>query len=108
MERNPESLTKENFWNGMMEKYPQAMANFCQWVDEYKQRAGWENLFDHYYGFDSEGKSRIKYHDLPLAMQIGIWAQFMCEHHNQMDEARKNWIIGINEDLKQLNDGKLL
>lgn len=44
--KNPEPLTKENFWNGMMEKYPAAMQKFCKWIDEYKIREPWEQLFD--------------------------------------------------------------
>lgn len=70
-----ESLTKENFWNALTEKYPEQMKQFCDWVDEYKQRIDWDNLF-------RENDSNIaapKFHDLPIAMQFGIFCQFSIE-----------------------------
>lgn len=66
------SLTKENFWNEMMEKFPKATKSFCDWIDEYKKETDWNNLL----GGD------IKYHDLPYAMQQGVWISF-C--YDQMD-----------------------
>lgn len=78
----PLSLTKENFWNEMYEKYPDAMKTFCAWIDEYKERVKWDSLFynesDDFYEYAVKGR-RIKYHDLPIAMQIGIFLQFVSE-----------------------------
>lgn len=72
-----ESLTKENFWNEIMEKWPGEMNEFCYWINEYKKKVGWNVLFDIY---DTDPKHiGIKYHDLPIAMQIGIFYQFTME-----------------------------
>ena len=76
-----ENLTKENFWNDLMDKYPEEMKRFCAWIDEYKKRVDWERLFGN---FSPEVLSvkvaRTKYHDLPIAMQIGIFLQFTIEN----------------------------
>jgi len=76
-----QSLTKENFWNEMMDKYPHATKMFCDWIDEYKKAVGWDALFGAY-ETKPNGKvvySRIapKFHDLPNAMQLGIWIVFV-------------------------------
>lgn len=73
-----ESLTKENFWNDLMEKYPEEMKLFCAWIDEYKKKVDWNNLFA------STVNAKIpKYHDLPIAMQFGIFLQFAKESWNE-------------------------
>ena len=73
------SLTKENFWNALYEKYSE-VAVFCGWIDEYKRSVEWDNLFNngsmkHY------ARQSIKFHDLPIAMQWGIFCQFASEMH---------------------------
>lgn len=72
-----ENLSKENFWNDLEEKYPEAMKVFRDWLDTYKQKVHWDDLFGihqrkHYWG-------DIKYHHLPIAMQIGIFIEFARE-----------------------------
>jgi len=52
------------------------MKVFCQWIDEYKKRVGWSQLF---YSPHSPQNRDIKYHDLPIAMQVGIFWQFTLE-----------------------------
>jgi len=93
-----ESLTKENFWNDMDEKYPEAMKVFKRWLEEYKLNMQWAATGD-----------SIKYHDLPIEMQIGIWLGFAREKELlsygclQSDEYIE-WITGALHSLeKQLN-----
>ncbi len=69
------SLTKENFWNLLMEDCPDSVKAFCDWVDEYKKRVNWDSLFD---GGRTDGKD-IKFHDLPISLQIGVIVQFSIE-----------------------------
>lgn len=64
------TLTKENFFNRMMESYPVACKRFCDWIDEYKKEADWSILFLH-------RRRYIKYHDIPHAMQLGIFIAFI-------------------------------
>lgn len=81
-----ESLTKEKFWNGLEEKYPKGMEVFKNWIDEYKKKVNWEHLFN--YGFPcyaKQGWHNPKYHDLPIAMQIGIWIEFSFYIHDFMN-----------------------
>src|SRR5689334_103194 len=80
-------LTKNNFWNKMMEEFPNAMKLFCDWIDEYKKAVGWDDLFNDGFEYkDGQAYFKIKspkYHDLPYAMQQGIWISF-C--YDQLDK----------------------
>lgn len=70
-----DSLTKENFWNDLYEEYPSEMKHFCDWIDEYKKNNNWSELF-------AKGERTDitpKYHNLPIAMQIGIFIQYVAE-----------------------------
>jgi hypothetical protein len=69
-----ENLTKENFFNDIYEKYPSEVQQFCKWVDQYKKKNNWVGLF---------GTDEVKFHHLPLAMQIGIFIQFCAESGNR-------------------------
>ncbi|MEQ8685467.1 MAG: hypothetical protein RIE86_09245 [Imperialibacter sp.] len=78
-----ENLTKENFFDGMMIKYPDAMKIFCDWIDEYKKRVNWKRLFNSDSNWqDEKGKNAPapKFHDLPIAMQYGVWLHFLSDH----------------------------
>lgn len=87
-----ENLTKENFWDQLMEKYPEEMKRFCSWIDGYKERTDWKRLFNTgtdytgYIGIPGKPVTEFKkvreapkYHDLPIAMQFGIFLQFAKE-----------------------------
>lgn len=65
------NLNKENFFDKLYEDYPNAMQEFCNWIDEYKKENNWIELFG----------EKIKYHHLPIAMQIGIWCDFQFTFH---------------------------
>lgn len=62
------NLNKETFWNPLMERFPKAMDEFCQWVDEYKAANAWPLLFS---------GDQIKFHDIPFDMQVGIILWFI-------------------------------
>lgn len=70
-------MIDENFWNEMKQKYPVAMENFCVWIDKYKKDHWWEQLFNQ--GTINTGNTYYKapkYHELPNAMQFGIFIEF--------------------------------
>lgn len=76
-------LTKENFWNELMEHYPSEMDRFCKWIDEYKKRVEWEYLISsdpHIPAGPLNDRKALKYHQIPIAMQIGIFIQFRLEN----------------------------
>lgn len=77
-------LTKENFWNDLMAKYPSAVKKFCDWIDEYKKEVGWDSLFGNHLISKTEA---IKFHDLPYDMQNGILARFDLECFNGKGKA---------------------
>lgn len=94
------NLTKENFWNELYVKYPDKVQEFCDWIDEYKKRVHWDMLFFNNRKASPQSKCRsnpVKYHDLPLAMQLGIFIQFRAE----VMTLNNNWMI---DDLRQYKD----
>ena len=74
-------LTKENFWNEMEQLYPEGLRIFDAWLEEYKARIKWLHVFG------LERGKYIKYHDLPLAMQAGIFMEFTHDQKGLSDEA---------------------
>lgn len=75
-----ENINKENFFNGMMEKYPDATQRFCDWVDNYKKevkmnRWRFNNAEDELQG--------LKFHHLPYEMQKGVIHRFVKETADQ-------------------------
>ena len=88
-----EGLTKENFWNEMMEKYPEQMKSFCKYIDDYKESNDWQALFNDGYIYGCHPKTPTdpimkttkapKFHDLPLAMQMGIFNNWCGEYNLQ-------------------------
>ena len=95
-----DNLTKENFWDDLMLKYPNAMKIFCAWVDEYKKKVNWNRL--------------IKFHHLPIAFQLGVFIEFTRErdmilftpphHMANIPKAIQDW-FQFTEDSIILNQG---
>lgn len=87
-------LTKENFWNDLFQKYPTATKIFCQWIDRYKESVNWVLLF----GQDERTRDMTpKFHQIPIAMQMGILLQFALENgkfYSDLDIASCDGIDG--------------
>lgn len=75
-----QNLNKENFWNDLHTKYPEAVELFCKWIDKYKTEVGWDELFNQA-GLPNEDKP-VKFHNIPFEMQNGILARFDIECYN--------------------------
>ncbi len=80
-----ECLTKENFWNELTDAFPEPVKEFGAWIDGYKKRVKWNALFcdcSNYHpksGNSDRNTPSIKYHDLPIAFQFGIFLQYVFE-----------------------------
>jgi hypothetical protein len=72
-------MDKAGFWDALSEKYPEEFASFADWVDEYKRRNKWDRLFNERAMRPGMGHMIVKYHDLPNAMQLGIFIQYTIE-----------------------------
>lgn len=80
------NLTQE-FWSKLAEKYAGEISVFRNWIDEYKKRIGWEKLFHPQFNFVIVKASGLsapefiapKFHDLPDAMQAGLFMQYVLE-----------------------------
>ena len=105
------NLTKENFWNEMHQKYPEQMKRFCAWIDKYKARVNWNILFNHQlygkqYKHSKTSMKQIpapKYHDLPLAMQMGIFMEFCGEYKLDECKAEIESVFNIDRVLNEMN-----
>jgi len=96
------NLDKENFWNRLQELYPLGMKVFCDWVDEYKRKNNWNDLFGN--GKITQRKhywSDVKYHHIPLAFQIGMWIEFVGDTETDTDSPSETECY-----LKNINDWK--
>lgn len=83
-----QGLKKEDFFNEMNSKFPKAMEEFCKWVDRYKEAVGWSMLFNSESNYqNAEGKNAPapKYHNIPYAMQLGIWITNVTSFENSGD-----------------------
>lgn len=95
-------LTKE-FWDDMYRQFPEGMKIFNEWIDVYKQIVKWQHLFN-----VGLGVALIpKYHELPHAMQVGIWLQFESEiatrsnspfYYFKAAECIKSFIKNLHEE----------
>jgi hypothetical protein len=85
-----DKLTKENFWNELQEKYPVQYQKFSLWVDKYKVDNGWKGMFAPHINYGNVVRSENgevssmemlypKLHELPKAMQIGIFMEFASQ-----------------------------
>jgi len=103
------NLSNDNFWVMMQNHFPDAMNVFRKWIDEYKAKVGWDDLFP----------NGVKFHDLPFEMQNGILARFDIECFHGIrtgkgseiyEASRPEWVNGfakLFQDLQfQLNKEK--
>ena len=80
-------LSKEKFWNEIEQKYSAQFNHFAAWIDEYKKKVDWEKLFNGDIGYEDTRRNGFghtitvapKFHQLPDAMQIGIFIQYVIE-----------------------------
>lgn len=78
---------KENLFNALQKRFPEALAEFCQWIDDYKNEVGWHDLCQY----------STKFHDLPKEMQIGIIMRFSIEMAIKYDGEEKTFESDIQE-----------
>lgn len=73
-------FTKEMFWSPLEASNPEGLKKFYLWIDDYKRKNSWQQLFN--YGsphYSNQGWHNPKFHELPSAMQFGIFLQFVSE-----------------------------
>ena len=63
-----DNLNEENIWGKMREHYPNAMDDFGDWMDKYKERVKWKTMF-----------FKTKFHDIPAELQFGVMIQYFFE-----------------------------
>lgn len=59
----------KDFWDALFESYPRAVKEFYDFIDEYKVLNNWNEYF----------RERIKFHDIPIELQLGVWILFLNE-----------------------------
>lgn len=86
-----EKLTKQNFWIDIESQYPDAVKDFYQWLDKYKEAIDWNLLF---------GKT-VKFNDVPYEFQQGIWIEFVRQNLSDYFEQPEYEYSGdLEEDIR--------
>lgn len=86
VDRTP--LTKENFFNHLYEVYPRSVQKFCDFIDDYKEHVGWLSIIP-----------SAKFHDLPYAMQMGIWFEFVIQRGGCQYEITDVYSYDLRNDI---------
>ncbi len=73
------SLTRENFWDEVEVKQPKAFNDFADWIDAYKKKVEWDKIFQKTAKPDKSRMETLKFHDLPIAIQMGIIIEYFLE-----------------------------
>lgn len=97
-----ETLTKENFWDRMMQDYPNATKKFCQWIDEYKKAVNWDALFASNESTMQLHSSKYKFHEIPHAMQLGIWLEYINQRGGCQFEIEDFFEYDLAEDIEDM------
>ena len=71
------NLNKQNFWKEIEKTYPKAFKSFGLFIDAYKKEICWHQLFN-------QCEWGIKFHDVPVEMQLGIMLRFAMYHGLQL------------------------
>lgn len=89
-----ENFNKNNLFDSLYETQPKAMKLFCDWIDEYKKECEWLDIF----------AIGVKFHDIPIEMQLGILLRFFSE----MTKKYQSEIYNEDEDSIEviLNEAK--
>lgn len=99
MSKKLEDLNKINFWQAVEVLYPKATAYFKLWVDGYKADNDWDDLFNDHdmdknrdidFGNATYSCQSPKFHDIPFAMQMGIFTQFLAEQGSEVETMVKD------------------
>ena len=113
---NRENLTKENFWDDIYTKFPKATQVFYDWIDEYKKNNNWDLIFNSKFKVVETSTSIFsspKYHELPYALQQGIWIEFcidvLSDYFEQpeyipdtdLEEEIKEVLLNIENQIKE-------
>jgi hypothetical protein len=94
-----QTLTKENFWDGMTVRFPKAMKLFGQWIDNYKMSVDWPRLFN---SRSQDMGIAPKFHQLPYAMQQGIWIEFAKDIFDKLPvKSEYNYRKDLVEDVQE-------
>lgn len=102
-----DNLNKDNFWNPMREKYPDAIDHFCKWVDEYKKSVNWDKLFGATARPDYVHEAP-KFHDLPIEFQFGIIGKWILEVQKvDVDKFYEHPIEGLKNTIAVLQSAIL-
>lgn len=104
----------ESYWDAVRQEHPIGMKIFDRWMDEYKKANDWDALFRNPIGARPTvsndpvidigleqrrrdwDRGKVKYHDLPLAMQAGIVLEFFAEYNKNYNFYWKSDVLKID------------
>jgi len=110
-------LNKQSFWNEVLNANPKAAELFLRFIDKYKVDNDWYQLFNahttfiksHYPGGDNKIEIFTpKYHELPVAMQLGIFMEFLHQYSVEYEGTDTVFIEEVKriiiDNLGEMND----
>lgn len=74
-----QGLTKDNFFDKLKPEHPIGVATFDKWIDDYKVAVEWNRIFKCHQDVYNKVVCDVKFHDLPYAMQFGIFVEFAMQ-----------------------------
>jgi hypothetical protein len=92
-------LTKEHFWDKVLDESPIVMNKFLFYIDDFKKAINWDQLFnsgadtgmlkrgENGYGHKKVLTIAPKFHDLPFCMQKGVIENFLISEKIQFYSA---------------------
>ncbi len=81
------NINRENFLDGIKDKYPSAFDHFNKWLGLYKNEVEWIKLFNHGSPrYARMGWHNPDFHDLPFEMQAGIIARYLSEVQGEKEK----------------------
>lgn len=74
-----DNILNTQFWSDIKEKFVGEFEEFNEWLNEYSKKTNWERIFNPNYTMEGMMWRGITFYDLPDAMQIGIFMQYVSE-----------------------------
>lgn len=71
-------------WDVLTDRYPIAVEHFKKYIDDYKGKVIWDQIFDPNYSYNKKHNlptnlNSPKFHNLPIELQVGVVIMFISE-----------------------------
>jgi hypothetical protein len=78
-----ENKLDDKFWREIKEKFVGEFEEFTEWIEKYKEKNHWKHFFNPNFMMEGMMWRGVNFFDLPDAMQIGIFIQYVAESNSR-------------------------